>query len=145
MTGDAGINVTAGEIAAMREYLLDGGMLFADCGSPQWNNNFRQFVRQLLPGESLVTISDDDPLFQIPYAFPNGAPPLWHHGGTRALGIKHKGRWVVFYHPGDINDAWKTGHSGMEPAMAEGAIHMGVNIVYYAFTHYLEMTRKYRK
>jgi hypothetical protein len=145
MTGDAGINVTAGEIAAMREYLLDGGMLFADCGSPQWNNSFRQFVRQLLPGESLVTISDDDPLFQIPYAFPNGAPPLWHHGGTRAMGIKHKGRWVVFYHPGDINDAWKTGHSGMDSAMAEGAIHMGVNIIYYAFTHYLEMTRKYRQ
>lgn len=145
MTGDAGINVTAGEIAAMREYLLDGGMLFADCGSPQWNHAFRQFVRQLLPGETLVAIADDDPIFQIPYAFPNGAPPLWHHGGTRALGIKHKGRWVVFYHPGDINDAWKTGHSGMDPAMAEGAIHMGVNIVYYSFTHYLEMTRKYRK
>lgn len=144
MTGDADINVTAGEVKTLREYLLDGGMLFADCGSPQWDHSFRNFARQLFPGESLLVIADDDPLFQIPFAFPNGAPPLWHHGGRRALGIKHKGRWVVFYHPGDINDAWKTGHSGMDPALAEGAVQMGVNIIYYSFTHYLELTRKYR-
>ena len=145
MTGDADINVTAGEIKTMREYLLDGGMLFADCGSPQWDRSFRTFARQLFPGESLLVIADDDPLFQIPFAFPNGAPALWHHGGRRAMGIKHKGRWVVFYHPGDINDAWKTGHSGMSSELTKGAMEMGVNIVYYSFTHYLELTRKYRK
>jgi hypothetical protein len=61
------------------------------------------------------------------------------------MGIKHQGRWVVFYHPGDINDAWKTGHSGMDPELVKGAYEMGVNIVYYAFTRYLELTRKYRK
>ncbi len=144
MTGSGSINVTAGEIKTMREYLLDGGMLFADCGSPQWDRNFRGFIKQVLPGEPLLVIADDDPLFQMPFAFPNGAPPLWHHGGYRALGIKQKGRWVVFYHPGDINDAWKTGHSGMDKRMAEGALQMGVNIVYYSFTHYLELTRKYR-
>ena len=145
MTGDADINVSAGEIKTMREYLLDGGLLFAVCGSPQWDRSFRGFARQLFPGESLLAIADDDPLFQVPFAFPNGAPALWHHGGRRALGIKHQGRWVVFYHPGDINDAWKTGHSGMDPALAEGAIQMGVNIIYYSFTHYLELTRKYRQ
>jgi hypothetical protein len=81
----------------------------------------------------------------MPYTFANGAPPLWHHGGMRALGIKHKGRWVVFYHPGDINDAWKTGHSGISPELARGAFQMGINIIYYAFTNYLEETAKYRK
>ncbi|MBM4144154.1 MAG: DUF4159 domain-containing protein [Lentisphaerae bacterium] len=144
MTGDGGINVPAGEIRIMRDYLNNGGMLFADCGSPRWDRSFRGFVQQLFPGESLLVIADDDPLFQVPYAFPNGAPPLWHHGGNRALGIKHTGRWVLFYHPGDINDAWKTGHSGLDPKLAEGATQMGVNIVYYAFTHYLELTKKYR-
>jgi hypothetical protein len=29
--------------------------------------------------------------------------------------------------------------------MAEGAYQMGVNLVYHAFTHYLEETRKYRR
>jgi hypothetical protein len=63
----------------------------------------------------------------------------------RAQGVKYKGRWAIFYHPGDINDAWKTGHSGLDPKLAEGAIEMGVNIVYYSFTYYLELTRKDRK
>ena len=65
------------------------------------------------------------------------------------MGVKAKvngrERWVVFYHPGDINDAWKTGNSGLDPDTADGAFRMGVNIIYYAFTHYLEDTRKYRK
>ncbi len=145
MTGRESINLTEGEYKTLRDYLLDGGMIFASCSSPAWDRSFRVFAQRLMPGEPLVTIADDDTLFQIPYTFPNGAPPLWHHGGFRALGIKHKGRWCVFYHPGDINDAWKTGHEGIDPAMAEGAIQMGVNIVYYSFTHYLEMTRKYRQ
>jgi len=90
-------------------------------------------------------IPDDDPIFQYPYSFPNGAPPLWHHGGWRALGIKRGTRWAVFYHPGDINDAWKTGHSGVSPSIAKNSMNLGINIVYHAFTHYLELTRKYRK
>jgi hypothetical protein len=145
MTGDQDIRVPSQSIRILREYLVAGGMLFADCGSPQWDWSFRGLAQQLFPGEPLLVIADDDPIFQLPYTFSNGAPPLWHHGGMRALGIKHKDRWVVFYHPGDINDAWKTGHSGMDPAMAEGAVQMGVNIVYYSFTRYLELTRKYRK
>jgi hypothetical protein len=145
MTGDQSISVSEAEIKILREYLLDGGMLFADCGSISWDRSFRAFAARLFPGEALRVIADDDPIFQVPYTFPNGAPPLWHHGGTRALGIKHKGRWVVFYHPGDINDAWKERHSGMDPELARGGFQMGVNIVYYAFTHYLEETAKYRK
>lgn len=145
MTGSGNINVTPGELKALRDYLQEGGMLFADCGSPQWDRSFRGFARALFPGEPLLAVADDDPLFQMPFTFSNGAPPLWHHGGSRAMGIKYKSRWVVFYHPGDINDAWKTGHSGLDPQMARGAIEMGVNIIYYAFTNYLELTRQLRK
>ena len=145
MTGTGGITVSGSDIRILREYLLGGGMLFADCGSMRWDRSFREFARRLFPEYNLLEIADDDPIFQMPYQFPHGAPPLWHHGGNRALGIRHKGRLVVFYHPGDINDAWKTGHSGMDPDLAEGAFDMGVNIIYYAFTNYLELTRKYRK
>ena len=47
----------------------------------------------------------------------------------KAKGVKHNGRWVVFYHPGDMNDAWKTGHTGMQPEIAKHAMEMGINIV----------------
>ena len=145
MTGTGAINVSAGDIRILREYLLGGGMLFADCGSPTWHNNFRNFMAAVFPGEALRVIADDDPIFQFPFAFPNGAPPFWHHGGRRALGIRHQGRWVVFYHPGDLKDTWRTGHSGLAPHLARSGMDLGVNIIYYAFTHYLDLTRKLRK
>ena len=49
------------------------------------------------------------------------------------------------YHPGDMNDAWKIGHSGVSPTLAKAPMNLGINIIYHAFTHYLELTRKYRK
>jgi hypothetical protein len=145
ITGSGDIGVSDRDVTVLREYLMGGGMLFADCGSPRWDAHFRSLAQRVFPGEPLTTISDDDPIFQFPFAFANGAPPLWHHGGMRSQGAKYKGRWAIFYHPGDINDAWKTGRSGMDAKLAEGATEMGVNIVYYSFTHYLELTRKYRK
>jgi hypothetical protein len=145
MTGAGAIHVPNSDIKVLREYLRGGGMLLADCGSPQWNHSFHGFARSLFPGNPLREISEDDPIFQIPFTFPHGAPPLWHHGGNKALGIKYKGRWCVFYFPGDLNDAWKTGHSGLDPDLAQSAFHLGTNIVYYSFTHYLQETRKYRK
>jgi hypothetical protein len=145
MTGSGRINISPQDMKILREYLLDGGMLFADCGSRQWNASFRAFIQALFPGEPLLVVADDDPIFQMPYVFANGAPPLWHHGGSRALGIKRGGRWVVFYHPGDVNDAWKTGHSGVSPELTSRAYELGINILYHAFTRYLEATRKYRK
>jgi hypothetical protein len=145
MTGEHGIRVSDHEVKILRAYLMDGGMLFADCGSPAWHNAFRSFIGRVFPGEQLLTISDDDVIFQLPYTFPNGAPPLWHHGGYKALGIKYKGRWAVFYHPGDINDAWKDDRGGLDAKKAEGAMEMGVNIIYYSFSNYLELTRKHRK
>lgn len=145
MTGSGQIHVPQGDLAILRDYLDSGGMLFADCGSPAWDRSFRSFAAALYPGEPLRVIADDDRIFQAPYSFPNGAPPLWHHGGMKALGIRKDGRWIVFYHPGDINDAWKTGHSGIDSRMAAGAFQMGINIIHYAFTHYLEATRAERK
>jgi hypothetical protein len=145
LTGSGGINMSGNDLKILREYLLEGGLLFADCGSPAWDRAFRNLLPALLPGKSLVEISDDDGIFQAPFVFPNGAPPLWHHGGNRTMGVRHNGRWIVFYHPGDVNDAWKTGHSGLSPEKAQGAFQVGVNVLYYAFTQYLEMTAKQRR
>jgi hypothetical protein len=145
MTGDGGISVSDREVRIMREYLTAGGMLFADCASPVWHNSFQGFAKRVFPGESLIRIPDDDVIFQLPNPFPNGAPPMWHHGGRHALGIKYKGRWAVFYFPGDMNDAWKAGRSGLSEQDAEQAFDLGLNIVYYSFSNYLELTRKHRR
>lgn len=145
ITGSGSIRASQSDVRILRDYLLGGSMLFADAGSRHWDRSFRHLMSQVFPGNELRVISDDDPIFQIPFTFANGAPPLWHHGGKKAMGIKVKNRWVVFYHPGDINDAWKTGHSGIDRKLADRAYQTGVNVVYYSFMRYFEATKKYRK
>lgn len=142
LTGRGGVALSGHEIKVLREYCLkEGGMIFADNGGGSFDRSFRAAMRRLFPGQKWITISNDDPLFRYPYTFPNGAPPLWHHSGTKAVGLKHHGRWIVFYHQGDLNDAWKTGHSGIDAGLANQAYKMGVNIMFYAFTHYLDQHR----
>jgi len=145
ITGSGNIHVSDSDVKVLRAFLQEGSLLFADAGSGHWDRNFRALIRRVFPGNALIVIPDDDPIFQIPFAFANGAPPFWHHGGNQAMGVKFKNRWAVFYHPGDINDAWKTGHSGMDPDLAKKAHEVGVNVVYYSFMRYFEETRKYRK
>ena len=42
----------------------------------------------------------------------------------------------MFYHPGDINDAWKDGYSGASEEVAEQAYRLGINVMFYAFNAY---------
>lgn len=137
ITGEKGIRISGTEKKILRNYLItEGGMLFADNGGGSFDWAFRNMMRTVLPEYNFITIAKDDPIFRQPYVFPEGAPALWHHSGNHALGIKHDGRWIVFYHQGDVNDAWKTGHSGASKLLVDQAYKLGVNIIYYAFTHY---------
>jgi hypothetical protein len=140
ITGSKAINVGKKEVDTLRWYCLEeGGMIFADNGGGTFNREFRKLMTRCFPELDWVDIASDDILYQQPFIFPNGAPPLWHHSGMRALGLKHNDRWIVFYHQGDINDAWKTGHSGASEAQAKQAYHLGVNIINYAFNQYMHI------
>ena len=138
LTGRGGMNVSNHEVTALRDYCLkEGGMIFADNGGGTFNTSFRAAMERGFPEKSWITISRDDQMFQHPHLFPNGAPAFWHHSGREAVGLRHDGRWVAFYHQGDLNDAWKTGHSGIHEGLANQAYKLGVNVVHYAFTQYL--------
>jgi len=138
MTGRGGISLSAGDMNILRYYcLVEGGMIFADCAGGSFDRSFHLMCRRLFPDKQLAGIPDDDPLYKNPFSFPNGAPRLWGRGASRPMGIKHKGRWVVYYHPGRMGDAWKTGHSGASQAVANQAYKLGINVMYYSFTRYL--------
>jgi hypothetical protein len=147
LTGNGNMGRTnSNDYEVLREYCLGGGMLIADAGSPQFDRSFKDFIRKVFPDKPLLDIADDDMIYQLPYGFPNGAPAFWAHGGTRAKGIKHDGRWVVFYHPGDMNDAWKSpGYSDVKPEMRDAATQLGINLVYYAFNQWNDAVTKKRK
>jgi hypothetical protein len=143
--GDIG-RVSSDDIKILREYCLGGGMLIADAGSAKFHQSFTRLMSQVFPDKPMLDIADDDMLYQLPFSFPNGAPAFWHHGGRRPLGVKHEGRWIVFYHPGDMNDAWKSqGFTDVTPEMRDAALNLGVNLVYYAFTQWDEQITKKRK
>jgi len=140
LTGSQSINMTLREIKTLRWYLLEeGGMIFADNGGGTFDLALRSLMRRVLPEKPWIDIANDDIIYRQPYGFANGAPPLWHHSGTRALGMKHNGRWVVFYHQGDINDAWQEGGSGVTANTRKAAFKMGINVVNYSFNQYLAL------
>ena len=137
ITGRGGLNVSDSEVKILRDYcLVEGGMLFIDNGGGHFDGSVKNLLRRVFPGKPLVDISNDDTIYQRPYVFPDGAPPFWHHAGCRALGVRDEGRWVVFYHPGDINDAWRDDHSGATAEVADQAYKLGVNVMFYAFNQY---------
>jgi hypothetical protein len=135
-----GINLSQAEVKVLREYCLNmGGMIFADNGGGSFNTNFRALLRRVFPDLPVVEIAHDDVILHQPFSFPRGAPPLWHHSGNEMLGVKYQGRWVVVYHQGDINDAWKDGHSGASDAVAGEACRLGINIINYSFNQYMQI------
>ena len=66
---------------------------------------------------------------------PSHAPDL-PHGGRDAWGWKVDGRWVCYYHPGDIGDAWSDEHAGVKPEIAEYCYQLGTNVIFYAYMEY---------
>ena len=151
ITGDSLPTPSARDLKVLRAYLESGGMLFGDASTPKFDSDFRGFIRSLFSGSGyeLRKISLDDPIFRQPYVLPDGAPQVQPHNPSQryAMGVYHakQKRWMVFYHPGDLNDAWKDGASGMNRRVVEAAYDTGVNIVYHAFTHYLQETKGLRK
>lgn len=147
LTGNGSMgSVSSADMKILREYCLGGGMLIADAGSAKFHSTFLHFIRQVFPDKPLIDIADDDILYLLPYRFPEGAPAFWHHGGRRAMGIKHEGRWIAFYHPGDMNDAWKShGYTDVTPEMRDAAMSLGVNLVNYAFNKWDDAVTKAKK
>lgn len=140
MTGGGGIRISGGEAAILRKYLLEeGGMIFADNGGGGFHHHFRRMMAQVLQGVSWreIDLPNDHPIYHSQFHM-DGAPPLWHHSGYRALGAVVEGRLVCFYHQGDIGDAWKDGNSGAGPDVVEWAFKCGINVIVFAVDQYRE-------
>lgn len=137
---EGGISLSRTEATALREYCLKmGGMIFADNGGGSFDARFRQAMQQVFPDLPMVEIPHDDVLFQAPFLFPNGAPPLWQISGSQAMGIKYRGRWVLFYHQGNMGAAWRDGHSDAHQSVVSQAYQAGINVIAYAFNQYMQI------
>ena len=138
MTGQRSISITESERKILREYLLDKhGMIFCDNGgSRHFHNQFVELMNRVLEGKvEAVAVPLDDPIHSIPFKIPF-LPYVAPHGGKEALGWKVDGRWVAYYSPGDIADAWSDGHAGVKTEIWEYCFQLGTNVIFYAHVEY---------
>lgn len=138
ITGQRSISISESERKILREYLLDKhGMIFCDNGgSRHFHNQFVAMMDYVLEGKvESVAVPLDDPIHSVPYRIPF-LPYVAPHGGKEALGWKVDGRWVAYYSPGDIADAWSDGHAGVKPEVWEYCFQLGTNVMFYAHLEY---------
>lgn len=133
MTGQGNISLSNKEVKTLREYMLDRhGMIFCDNGgSRHYHNQFLAAMNRVLPEVRPVPVPLDDTIHRVPFPLPF-LPYVAPHGGKQALGWSVDGRWVAYYHPGDIGDAWADGHSGVRPEVYEACYQLGANVMMYA-------------
>lgn len=138
ITGRKPFRISARDSRILKDYVLrQGGFIIGDSPGEAFASSFRTMMYSVLGREARwVNIPRDDELFLRPFPLPSGAPPLWHHDGAQAQGIKIGGRWVAFFHPGDMGDAWKIGHSGAPREAVEAAYDLGCNLIHYAVRQY---------
>jgi hypothetical protein len=138
LTGQGSISVSDSERKILREYLLDKhGMIFCDNGgSRHFHNQFVDLMNRVLDHKvEPVPVPLDDVIHSVPYKIPF-LPYVAPHGGKEALGWKVDGRWVAYYSPGDIGDAWSDDHAGVNREITEYCYQLGTNVIFYAHLEY---------
>jgi hypothetical protein len=134
--GASSFTLTDTEKKTLQKYLIErhGMILGDDLAGQGFKQAFINVMNQIT-GVSYVTISRDDIIHQRPHNIPQ-LPIVVAHGGTTALGWKVDGRWVAYYHPGALSDAWTDDHAGIKKPIADQCYMLGINILYYSHREY---------
>ena len=136
MTGHGNVVFSSNEIQNLRNYLMAGGFLHID-DNYGMDEFVRKEIKKLFPDNSLVEIPKSHPIFQGPYAFPNGLPKIHEHDNKQpqAFGIFIEGRLALLYtYECDLGDGWENQEVHGDPAsIREKALKMGANIINYVF------------
>ena len=113
VAGSQTFQVSPADKKILRQYLLErNGMIFADnLGGQNFHNQFFAVMREVT-GVNEVAIPRDDYIHRRPNNLPS-LPIVVANGGTVPYGWNVDGRWVVYYHPGAISDAWRDDHAGI--------------------------------
>lgn len=136
VVGATTFSPSSSEQKILRDYLTERhGMILGDnIGGRGFHQHFVAAMNAIT-GTTPVPIPRDDRIHQSPYRLPD-LPIVVAHGGTVPLGWKLDGRWVVYYHPGALSDAWRDDHAGIRREIYEMCYQLGVNILFYAHREY---------
>ena len=135
MTGHGNVHWSERDLATLRRFLQQGGFLHAD-DNYGMDASIRRELARLFPGEPLVQVPLDHPVYHLVYDFPRGLPKIHAHDEKPAqgLGIFLDGRLVVYYsYQSDLGDGWEDPQVHNDPSdKREAALRMGVNLFAYA-------------
>jgi hypothetical protein len=135
MTGHGNVRWSDRDLATLRRFLQQGGFLHAD-DNYGMDASIRRELGRLFPGEPLVEVPLDHPIYHLVYEFPKGLPKIHAHDDKPAqgFGIFLDGRLAVYYsYQSDLGDGWEDPQVHDDPlAKREAALRMGVNLFTYA-------------
>lgn len=140
ITGTGQITVSDEDASHLRDYLLGGGMVFADLSGGAFHQHFVAFMQRVMPEHALTPIEYDHEIYRgrtMPYAMTRGCPIYRRHEGAGpAMGLWVGNRLSVFYSRGDLAAGWQA--AGLVRARrhdVEQAFRMGVNVVAYSLLY----------
>ncbi|NAS30131.1 DUF4159 domain-containing protein [Flavobacteriaceae bacterium R38] len=136
MTGHGNVFFSKDEADNLRNYLLSGGFIHID-DNYGMEPFLRKELKKVFPNKELIELSNNHPIFNQKFKFPNGLPKIHEHDGKRpqALGIFHEERLVLlFTFESDLGDGWENPEIHNDPEEVRlKALRMGANIVQYVF------------
>ena len=145
ITGHEDFQLTAQEISNLRQYLNNGGLLFAEacCGRKGFDQAFRREIRKVLAGETLAKIPSASDIFSIPNKIGSlpVTPALAAQLGNKStvapelMGIQKDGHYIVIYSPYGMAGGWEVSPDPYSHGYdAAGSLALGENILMYGIT-----------
>ena len=137
ISGHGNIKFSVKECDNLREYLTEGGFLWAD-DDYGMNNSFLREMKKVFPGLSWKEIPFKHKIYQILYSFPEGLPKIHEHdgGAPKGLGLFYNGKLVAFYSLNtDISDGCEDKEIHNDPNEKRiQALKMASNIILFAIS-----------
>jgi len=138
ISGHGNIYFSDVEARKLRNYLIQGGFLFAD-DDYGMDRAFRREMKKIFPELKFIELSFDHPIYHSYFEFNSGLPKVHEHDGgpPKGLGLIYQERLVCFYSSNtDLSDGCEdTGIHDDSPQIRDQAMKMALNIFYYALTH----------
>ena len=144
MTGLRDFKLSKPQVAQLKNYLTNGGILVADAaaGSVAFDTAFRREIARVLPDSELKTLAADSPVYEMPFAiktveYTQLVKTQQSDLNTPTLeGITIDGQVSVIYSPYSLSNGWEQlGFAYNRGYSDSDALRIGVNIFSYAVTH----------
>ena len=138
IAGHGNIKFSNGEATRLRNYLINGGFLWAD-DDYGMDVSFRREMQKAFPDLEWVELPFSHPIYHLVYDFSNGLPKIHKHdgGSPQGLALFYNGEMIVFYSRNtDISDGCEDADIHSDPDnIRESALKMGTNIIIWSLIH----------